>query len=276
MLQQVENEIKHLSPTKIEAALKCGYQVQFRYEDRAPEPSGGFLLAGRVVHKVLERALKRVVLGGKLPEAKEMDDWFLPEWEAHVKKEEERPTFIGWQWDADDPEENVKRDCRALIPFVRTDVLPALKPKLIEHTVKLEYQSEMGSFLVWGVLDLLEEDGLLSDWKTTRNVSQNQKKSWLQLAHYARFVFETMGQQNVKARKLCLVFGEKPSLEIIEYVMTPAHREWFARCAAAAWKIVKTRAYAPPPEGSWWCSPDWCSFWGLCKGRFFSIKGNKK
>lgn len=259
--------IRHLSPTKVEAGIKCGELLRFRYEEKVPEPSVGHLLAGRVVHKVIERALKALQSGGKLPEWQELDDWFPVEWEAHVRDEEEKPAFLGWKWDEGDPEEKVREQSRALVPFARSEILPSIRPNLVEHKTKRQFQSDAGPFLVWGVIDLLEEDGRLSDWKTTRGeVSRNAKASWLQLACYSHDVAEMTGQEVTPARKIFLVRGERPDMEVARYEIGPGHREWFRRQAAAVWRMAQARTFTLAMEGSWYCSEKFCSFWSMCKG----------
>jgi len=263
----VTEEVKHLSPSKIEGT-KCMESFRLRYVEKIPEPSGGTFLAGRVVHGVLERAMKRVMLGSGLPSAKEADDWFVALWKEEEEGEEAKPAFMGWNWDENrgDSKEKAYRECRALVPFALTDVVPGIKPRLIEEDAKMNYESELGPFLVWGRLDLYEEGGIVSDWKTTRKVSKNATESWLQLAHYSRYAHEVMeGPEVTRCRKIFLIRGATPKADLAWYDLTPAKRAWFARVAAEVWKAVKTNTFVPNPSG-WWCSSDWCSYWAICQG----------
>lgn len=257
-------KVKHLSVTKIEAAMKCPLQFKFRYVDRIPEPSLGSFLGGRVVHKVIERALNRVMLNQGLPDAKEMDDWYLEEWEAHVREEESKEDFIGWVFSKDDSMERSFAECRALIPFTRTEVLPGLRPKLVEHGFKMEFPSPVGSFLVWGYIDLFEEDEVLSDWKTTLGKpSKNQLKMGMQFPGYSWKIKEFTRKDATACRKIFLLRGQKPNLKVQKYTVTQAHRDWFAFVASEVWKMCQAEAYVANPNG-WWCSPGWCSHWGSC------------
>lgn len=263
-LEKGDNLMKHLSPTKIEGFLKCPKQVRLRYVEKVQELESGFLMSGNAVHAVLERALKRVILGGKIPDRNEADDWFLAAWDSEKKEREEKPRFIGWLWD--EPEEKTKNECRALIPFALTEILPVIKPRLVEEEAKLYYDSEIGGFLVWGQLDLLEEDGVLSDWKTTKKVSKNARDSWLQLGHYSRYVHEVVGGSEVTpARKIFLIRGAAPKVDVVKYEITPAMRAYFSEVAAEVWKAVRANSYVPNTNG-WWCDPDWCPFYGPCQG----------
>lgn len=260
-------EVKHLSPSKIEST-KCMEQFRLRYVEKVPEPSPGVFVAGRVVHAIAERALKRVIIGSGLPAPKEADDWFVEAWKEEIDLESKKESFLCWDWDEKrgDSEEKAYKECRVLARFALTDVLPGIRPKLIEEDAKLNYESEVGPFLVWGRLDLYEETGTITDWKTTRKVSKNATESWLQFAHYSRYVHEVMqGPATTKCRKIFLIRGASPKADIANYDITPAKRAWFDHVAAEVWKATKAGVYIPNTSG-WWCSPDWCSFYPTCQG----------
>jgi hypothetical protein len=265
--EQESVEVKHLSPSKIEAWFMCGESFRFRYVEKIPETSGGVMIAGRVVHSVIEFAMNQVKAGKPLPGAKDLDDLYLKEWESQIKEEEEKESFIGWRWDDGDPEESVKKGFREIIPAISVDLLPTIRPKYIEETVKVSYPSEIGDFLVWGQLDLMDEDGVIWDWKTTKDkVSNRQKEGWFQFAHYAAFAVKMTDQPVTPIRKTFLVRGRKKKpIEIVPFELGPTHRDFFARQAATVWKAVKSGVY-PLITESWHCSEKFCSFFSGCMG----------
>ena len=267
----VGKPIRHLSPSKIEAVLKCGVHAMLRYERKTPEPSSGILASGIVVHAMLERALIEVLEGRPLPGIAEMDDWFMPAWEEQIAGEERKPTFLGWDWKEDDPHDKVRDESRALVRYAREKVLPERRPLLVEDTLKYRYESAAGSFLVWGKLDHMDQSGVLEDWKTTKKVSEYAKKTWLQLGYYSRRAVEVTGEEWTRARKVFLVRGDEPHHENKDYLIGPMHREWFARTAAAVWRQIQARTFMPAPDGAWWCRSDTCSFWGICKGKMEDV-----
>jgi hypothetical protein len=246
--------------------------------EKIPEMSVPSMLSGRVVHKIMEFYLKSVVTGKPAPSAKDMDDLFVKEWERQTQEEEEKESHIGWTSDLDDPLEKIYNESRALIPFARAEILPSIKPKilhgvpLIEHTVKDEYETETGdTFLVWMVLDLVEElSGVtVTDWKTTAKVSKNAVKSWFQMGAYSTFIARVFDVEIVNARKIFLVRGKRPKMEIADYRMGPLHREWFKRQAIATWKMAKSGGFVGNVNG-WWCSEKFCSFYAMCQGELQS------
>lgn len=265
-LEQDSAEVKHLSPTKIEGWLLCPESFRFRYVEKIPELTGGIMVAGQVIHACMEMALRRVKAGQALPEAKEIDDYFLAEWGKRIKAEEEKKNFVGWRWDADDPPEKVKAEFRDVLPAVRTDLLPMLRPKFIEEPVKLMYPSDIGEFLVWGQLDMMDETGVVWDWKSTKGkVSDRAREGWTQFPHYSKFAVEFTGAPITKIKKTFLIRDAKQPIEIVDFELGPAHREFFARQAAAVWMAVKGGVYPRQTEG-WNCSRKWCSFFEGCMG----------
>lgn len=262
--------IRNLSVSRIEQFLKCPLSFKYRVIDKIPEPSGGVLHAGRVVHDIIENALKEYGRTGRYPSWQTMDDQYLPTWERKTKQEEEKPTFIGWTWDADDPMEKVREECRPLVRLAREQALEHLRPwmletgPVVEHRVDMEFRSEVGPFKTIGYIDLLDDTGMLSDWKTTKKVSERAKKGWMQSASYSFWVWPMVGEEVVRAQKIFLVRGENPHVEFAPCEVGPAHRAWFAKIGADVWKSVVYGVYPARNEG-WHCSPKFCSFHGPCQ-----------
>jgi hypothetical protein len=252
--------MRNLSPTKVESAMLCALAMKFRYVDRVPEMASGVMLAGRAVHAVLEAALRRILAGGTLMSAQDMDDLYLPTWNRETAEEEGKESFLGWNYD-DETEEVVREESRALVRIAREEILPKIKPRLVEHRLEWSIPCEGGAVPMVGYLDLLEEDGVLSDWKTTAGkVSARAKTTWMQFAGYAMPLSEDMGREVIEARKIFLVRGKRPRIEIAPFTIVPQQRAWFAHCAKEVWKSTRAGAYVPNTNG-WWCTKKFCGFY---------------
>lgn len=263
--------MKNLSVTKIEKFLQCPLSFKYRFIDKIPETTSGVVHGGRVVHDVIEHALKEFARTGKYPDWKEMDDRYLPTWERKTREEEAKPLFLGWQSDPDDPMEKIQEECRPLIRVAREEALPKIRPMVldngpvVEYRVDLEFKSDVGPFKTLGYIDLLDESGLLSDWKTTKKVSGRAKKGWMQAASYSFFVYPLIGEEVVRSQKIFLVRDPaNPHVEYGETSVGPSHRAWFAKIAAEVWKSIHYGVYPARAEG-WWCSAKFCNFFGPCQ-----------
>jgi CRISPR/Cas system-associated exonuclease Cas4 (RecB family) len=272
--------IKNLSVSKIEAYLKCPLAFKYRYVDKVPELTSPVLAAGSAFHAVIEHGLL-ARSAGRTADPKELDDRFGPAWDGQFREDEQKPGFLGWREDPADPLDRMKEEYRALVRLAATEVLPKICPwhidgrPVIEHRIDLEVQSAEGPFPVVGYIDLLGHDGLLIDWKTTRDTEdqggkdeeykrKKNARGWLQFAAYSCFTWPLTGQENQPARKIFMVRGPKPRVEHFDYVVTQAHREWFMRVAGDVWTAIKRDVY-PPDNTGWWCDERFCSFYGPCQ-----------
>jgi len=263
--------MRHISVSKIEKYLQCPLAFKYRYVDKVPEPSAGILLAGRVVHEIVEHALKVYAKTDKYPDWQTLDDMFEPTWEKQVKEEEEKESFIAWQYNPDDPAEKVKAEARPLVRVAREQALSKIRPWMIgndpvvEYRIDLELDCDIGPFKLLGFIDLLDASGVLMDWKTTRDkVSNRAKKTWLQFAAYSLHVWPLIGDEIVKCQKIFLIRGDNPRVEFCDFEITPKHREWFVNIAAQTWRSIHYGIFPGHNEG-WWCKPDFCSFFGPCQ-----------
>src|SRR3972149_11386070 len=109
-------EIKFLSPSKISSLQMCGEYVRLKYIEKIPERSSGTFQFGKVVHAVIEKALRQVILGNKLPSAKDMTDMVPEVWDAVWAEEEKRERFIGWEWNEGD---SPKAALAAVAPLIQ-------------------------------------------------------------------------------------------------------------------------------------------------------------
>lgn len=259
--------IPYLSVSKINVFTRCPLQGKFRYVDKIPEKALGVFLFGKVIHAAIERALRAVEVGGKLPSWQDMTDWLPSIFDSEIKEDEGRATFCGWDWDEDTLDAQ-KTDAPKLVRMVREDVLPAIKPVLVEAKFNYALPSKIGEFKIYGVIDLFEEGGMLTDWKTTSKVSPNAKKLDIQLPAYTihtNDVYHAPASAVNEARKIFLVRGSKPKIESVNYRIHEGHRQWFRDQAARVWQMIVAESFIGC-TGGWWCSADWCSYYAGCQG----------
>lgn len=259
-----EGALRSLSVTKIAAAMRCPLAFKFRYIDKIPERSVRILIAGRTAHTLLEKALRQVLLGAPLPSAKDMDDWFGTEWEAQTKEEETKENFVGWEDDKEDLG-GMREDYRGLVRLARNEVLPTIKPRFVEHKIQFEMDSPVGPFPIYGVVDLLEDGGRITDWKTVDKPPKPNEKPGVQEMGYAFWHGAFTGMEITPYRKLYLIRQKKPRVAWTEFSLHKGHREWFAQVAAEVWRMAHHGVFVPS-TGGWWCSPKYCNYWDGCQG----------
>lgn len=269
---QPASPMRTLSVSKMEAMLLCPRNAKYVYIDHIPTPRAGKLTAGNVVHEIIEHALRTYTRTGSYPDWKTLDDMYEPTWTRLFQEEEAKDWFVGWKWDSDDPPEKVKLEYRPLVRLVREEVLPTIKPwmidgePVIEWRIKLQLRSDVGPFLLQGDIDLLDASGVLMDWKTTDgDISPRQKRTWLQFGGYSLWAYPVVGEENLRCEKIFLIRGEKPRIERVPFTITRKHREYFVELAAQVWKMIQQNIF-PPVTDTWLCKADFCSFYAGCQG----------
>jgi hypothetical protein len=265
--------MRNLSVSKIEKWLLCPLSMKYAYIDRIPQQSVWKLVAGKVVHSVLEQSIREHAKTGAYLDAKTMDDMYEPTWDAMVKEEEEKDTFIGWQDTPDDPVEKMRKEYRPLVTIARNEVLPTLQPfmlngqPVVEWRIDLTLRSRVGDFPILGFADLLSSDGVLMDWKTTdKEVTARAKKTWLQFAAYSLWAYPIVGEEELRCEKIFLVRGEwAPRVERVPFTVGLKHRKFFVNLAAKVWESIHHGLFIPNYD-TWACSPGFCSYWAGCMG----------
>lgn len=260
--------MRSLSPSKVECAIKCPMAFRNRYVLKLPEPSAGVLHAGIVFHDVMEQAQKTILLGQPLPSTKDLDDLFVAAWARKAKETEEKESFLTWEYNDGDPEEEVYAQTRSLVPLAHTEVLPHLKPKIVEESFFFEVDRQgSGPFRVYGRIDFMDDDLVLGDWKTAKDkVSKNAEKLGAAMMAYSVWHHDYTGVEVTQAKKIFMVRrARKPKVEVRKYEIKNVHREWFCDTASEVWKMVLGGGY-PPNTTTWACSPKFCSFYQMCQG----------
>ena len=269
VLEVEEREMEHLSVSKIETATKCPLQLKLRYINKIPELEVGKFVIGGSVHSVIEYALTQKAKGGPVPDNAFLDDLLLKEWDREIAEREHKQSFVGWQWDA--PPEKLRELARGTIPMVRVNILEKIQPAMVdgqpvvEYESKRQYESEIGPFLVWGYLDTLTTAGTLIDWKTSDHLPKTARAMGYQFPAYSKEVVAITKREITECRRVFILYGAEPSIEVFKFSVAPRHREWFASVAAEVWKMVKAGAY-PPNTTSYLCSKKFCGFWEGCQG----------
>src|SRR3972149_777356 len=153
-------------------------------------------------------ALRQVILGNKLPSAKDMTDAIPGTWDAVWAEEEGKDGFIGWEWNEGDSPESAKADIAPLITLARNEVLEKIRPVHVEH-----------------------------DWNVTMDDGAGgpfARKHDVQIDAYGYWVSSYMSLDVVQMRKVYLVRSKRPKIDAQKYEVGPMHRARFEQMARAA------------------------------------------
>jgi hypothetical protein len=261
----------YLSVSQVNQYMKCGKAYEFRYVDGIVVPGNSFTAQGSALHKGAEVMHTHMMRGDTphvdLIEAAYVDahtEFFAPEKEILIMEEDIdagkvkdlgvqmiRHYHAGASGQLKDPDTGVP--LRKVYPVaVERIVRTMLKP----------LEGEEVPFLM--VIDL-EEPTAVRDLKTKRKLGpQSETDNSLQLSLYA---YGT-GKPDVSLDQLI-----KPTKKLgtryvrREATRTPEEMQHAVEIAAGVATDVAAGRFRLAPPDAWWCTADWCHYWGRCRGR---------
>jgi hypothetical protein len=147
----------------------------------------------------------------------------------------------------------------------REKFAPAIRPKFVEK--RIEFTDPRTPHLSWlGFLDLVTEDGRLSDLKTSaRAWSQSRADSSIQASAYWRFLQEVEGKPPEKITFDVISCG-KGAAKLTSLETSRTAHDWDALLlrADAMIRMVEAGIFPPAEPGSWLCGPKWCGYYWTC------------
>jgi putative RecB family exonuclease len=168
----------YLSHSQIRLYSECPQKYCFAYIETVPARINEKVFLGEIFHTTLEDYFTRMINGSR-PDEESTVAAFL---EAFARSADERD--INWQV----PRRETRARGVAFIKYFLTHLAPAMKPLMVEKELSAEIP-EIGVTLK-GVIDLVEEDFSITDFKTTTSKwSASKARNSLQMIIY-KYLFE--------------------------------------------------------------------------------------
>ena len=130
---------------------------------------------------------------------------------------------------------------------------------LSKNAVQLKINGDIGLDIpVLGFADLITKDGVVIDNKVRKQNRVNDLTKDIQLVTYA-----DVG--NFSKVGIALVTDNKnPKAEIYTAQISDSSKSLVRERIKSVRNGIKKKGFLPAPEGSWYCSEKWCSFWNIC------------
>lgn len=157
---------------------ECPQKYYFTYVEAIPSPINEKVFLGQIFHETLEDYFTRRI-NGFSPDEKTIAAAFIDAFEAQAKQKE-----IVWNI----PHRETRARGLAFVNYFLAHLAPAMKPLMVEKELSADIQ-EIGVTLK-GVIDLLETDFSITDFKTTTGKwSAGQGRKSLQMVIY-KYLFD--------------------------------------------------------------------------------------
>lgn len=243
-----------LSPSKVATFKDCALAFRFSAIDKLPEPPSMPAVKGTTVHKALELLFEDPANDRTPERAQERLSQAL-EW---IATEEE---YLGLDLSADDATAFAADAARMVERYFGLEDPRRIRPVGTE----LMLETHVGSLLVRGIIDRLEEDEqgnlIVTDYKTGRAPSQRQEQSRLGGVHFYAFLCErVLGR--LPARIQLVYLGSQP--QIITTTPSEQSVRGMLQRVGAIWSAVERACEREDfrPKQSALCN--WCSFQAYC------------
>lgn len=260
----------YLSVSQITQFMKCGRAYEFRYLQDVVIPRNSFIAQGSALHKAAEMLHIGMMEAALPPPLSYVESMYS---DAH--SELFTSDVIIMEEDIDlgrikDVGLGMIRTYYSgatgkLIDAETKTLMKPLYPVAAERTVRTMLKPTEGEPVPFlGVIDL-EEPNSVADLKTKRKLgAQGEADNSLQLSLYAYVT----GKPDVRIDQLIKPTKTLPA----RYIRRAAHHDHDQQmhavdiASSVATDISKGRFPLTMPD-SWWCSVDWCPYWGQCRGR---------
>lgn len=256
-------ELDHLSYSSISKFLSCGRQFRFHYIDRQPEPTSPALAYGSAWHNTIEEVIRSMALHQSADIAEI--------WHTHTAAEFAKVPESGWD-DGDTPAELTAAGLKCLLHDDVITAIGRIRPLMIDGAPVIEKKIELRvpgvPIPIVGYIDVIGADRIPIDLKTSEKAwPVDRAAGELQTLFYLAACLQLgLPSPGMAFRHIIFPKSGRVRVQIFEHSHTPAELFWLFSLIQECWKGINAGVFVPNPS-SFLCSPRYCNFWDICRGR---------
>lgn len=259
----------YVSVSQLNQYLKCPKAYEFRYLDEIEVPRNSYMVQGSAIHRAGEVLHKAMLESMTIPDVTLTLDAY-----ATAHREMFTPDVIIAEEDKDLGhilDTGVKmvsvyhQGATGLLKDENKEPIPPVYPVAVERKLITALKPmDRDPYPFMAIIDL-EEPTVVVDLKTKRKKgSQAEVENSLQLSLYSA----ATGKPDVRLDQLIKPTKTLPT----RYIRLSATRteQEIAHAVELGADIVDgiTAGYFPRSSpDAWWCTAEWCHYWGLCRGK---------
>ncbi|UCH94396.1 MAG: PD-(D/E)XK nuclease family protein [Candidatus Aminicenantes bacterium] len=190
----------YISYSQIRLYQTCPQKYYYTYVKKIPVPVNEKVFLGVVFHSVIEDYFREKIKGIELP-IEPLLEQFAEKF-AGLQKEQK----IAW----DEPQDQTLKRGMGFVKYFLRQVAPTIKPLMVEKELIADLPEI--NVCLKGVIDLVETDFSITDFKTTtaRWTKSKIKGSYLQVVIY-RYLFEKFFGDVISLLKFKIIYSKNPT-----------------------------------------------------------------
>jgi len=149
-----------------------------------------------------------------------------------------------------------------LTGLYRDRIAPEIKPYLIEKEIFIQVDDLPVPFR--GTLDLITEDHLIIDFKTTSQKWSQEKADGLLQPTFYWFMAKAEGISPNKFVFKILIKKSHPEVQTLETTRTEEDLWALIQRARVLIQAIEKGVFPPTNPENWWCSPRFCGYYATC------------
>ena len=260
----------YLSASSISTMLKCPMQFYYRYVQDIVIPPGAALVTGSVAHKSFEQYYNLVIQANDRLTEEQAGEMAAAEFDAYISGSEVAMT----------QQEKDKAKPDVVVSKYVKHIASGVTPIACEEQFKVAMPCGVD---ILGFVDLkhrLSDGGTgIIDYKITNKAwSIGTLRNSIQFMLYSMLTgLHDVQVHNITKTKYKPFADESPEVDGVRKVasnMQVLHHNFDASILRHLDTLVESVAtsissgiFIPCDPSSWCCTPEWCGYWNLCRGR---------
>jgi hypothetical protein len=239
-----------ISNSSLQQLLRCGLAFQFAREDRHRSATPKMVI-GTSVAAAAEHDNRAKIAQAPRPSLADLVDVGVARFEREVSEVDVPASRLELDQAKDSAAEGSRAYGELLSPGIE-DVLFAEEVVIAEISPGLELA---------GTVDMIQQ-AVVRDVKTGRKWSKQRADATRQLSAYALLYEARLGEPPARVA-IDSLYEERGRWRAETLWSRRSERELsaFIETAERAKAAIEAGTFLPAPDGSWYCSHDWCPFW---------------
>lgn len=253
---------------------QLGYRRLGTVEDPRPlkiRPSAT-MLGGQAIDNTLNELFEQKIRGVNGLRGSALVDYFVTTLRRITDENTREGPLTG------EPDPDVEKDGTAVLPVYERGIAPVIDPVSVQEVGKKTIQGSGGTLrpppvTLVGHLDLVRRaaDGhrIVSDHKFTSKAPSQMEAGKSQQMHSYAYLKD--GEEEHKAGHVELILLRRlkrgPEVATSSAFVTAGQKVAVEHAVQTTAALYRARYFPMADPSSWACSPEWCGYWKLCRGR---------